>query len=181
MGTPPAPPVRKGLPIVAYLVFGVGALVTLSVGGVLFVTLSIATRNTFELLEDKSRLLVRSVVQQIALFLEPAQAQVEAVARLIETGRLDPADPEQLFEALQAALAASPHVRSVAFFDSSGWLMAAIHSGRVPVAEITDWRRDPTGREVIGDAQSGPSRRPTGAPRSISRTRASRWSTSADR
>jgi adenylate cyclase len=148
----PRPTVRKGLPIVAYLVFGVGALVSLSVGGVLFVTLSIATRNTFELLEDKSRLLVRSVVRQMALFLEPAQAQVEAVARLIETGRLDPADPERLFEALQAALAASPHVRSVAFLDPSGWLMTAIHSGRVPVAEIDDWRHDPAGREVVGDA-----------------------------
>ena len=154
MATSPAPPVRKGLPIVAYLVFGVGALVILSVGGVLFVTLSIATRNTVELLEDKSRLLIRSVVQQVALFLEPAQAQVEAVARLIETGRVNPTDPERLFGALEAALAASPHVRSVAFFDPSGWFMAAIHSDRVPVAEIADWRHDPAGRDVIGDAHA---------------------------
>ena len=152
MSTPPAPPVRTGLPIVAYLVFGVGALVILSVGGVLLVTLSIATRNTLELLQDRSRLVITSVVQQLALFLEPAQTQVEAVARLIETGRLDPSDPERLFGALQAALAASPHVRSVAFFDPSGWLVAAIRAGPVPVAEIADWRHDPAGREVVGDA-----------------------------
>ena len=165
MSSPPAPPVRKGLPIVAYLVFGVGALVILSVGGVLLVTLSIATRNTLELLEDRSRLLIRSVAQQVALFLEPAQTQVEAVARLIESGRLDPSDPERLFGALQASLGASPHVRSVAFFDPSGWLVAAIRSDGVPVAEIADWRRDPAGREVVGDAHERPEPAPYwGAP-----------------
>jgi adenylate cyclase len=147
-----APEVRKGLPIVAYLVFGVSALVILSVGAVLLVTLSIATRNTFELLEDKSRLLITSVAQQVRLFLEPGQAQVEALARLIETGRLDPADPERLFEALQAALAASPHVRSVVFLDPSGWLMAAIRSGPVPAPEVADWRLDAAGRKVVEDA-----------------------------
>jgi hypothetical protein len=51
---PPAR-IRKGLPIVAYLVFGVSGLVLLSVGGVLLVTLWIATRNTVELLEGKGR------------------------------------------------------------------------------------------------------------------------------
>ena len=108
MAAPSASEVRKGLPIVAYLVFGVSALVILSVGAVLLVTLSIATRNTVELLEDKSRLLLTSVVQQVRLFLEPAQAQVEALAQLIESGRLDPADPERLFTTLQASLSASP-------------------------------------------------------------------------
>jgi len=152
MATSPASEVRKGLPIVAYLVFGVSALVILSVGAVLLVTLSIATRNTFELLEDKSRLLITSVVQQVRLFLEPSQAQVEALARLIETGRLDPADPERLFEALQAALAASPHVRSVVFLDPSGWVMAAIRSDRVPAPEVADWRLDAAGRKVVEDA-----------------------------
>jgi class 3 adenylate cyclase len=148
----PAPEVRKGLPIVAYLVFGVSALVIASIGGVLFVTLAIATRNTFELLEDRSRLLISSGTQQLRLFLEPAQAQVEALARLIERGRLDPADPSRLFDALQAGLAASPHVRSVVFLDPSGWLMAAIHSGRTPVAEVADWRHDAAGRAAVGEA-----------------------------
>jgi len=152
MATSSAPEVRKGLPIVAYLVFGVSALVILSVGAVLLVTLSIATRNTFELLEDKSRLLITSVVQQVRLFLEPGQAQVEALARLIETGRVDPADPERLFDALQSALSASPHVRSVVFLDPSGWLMAAIRSGPVPAPQIADWRLDAAGRKVVEDA-----------------------------
>jgi adenylate cyclase len=165
MATSSAPEVRKGLPIVAYLVFGVSALVILSVGAVLLVTLSIATRNTFELLEDKSRLLITSVVQQVRLFLEPGQAQVEALAHLIETGRLDPADPERLFEALQAALAASPHVRSVVFLDPSGWLMAAIRSDRVPAPEIADWRLDAAGRKVVEDALAQPQAEPYwGAP-----------------
>ena len=72
MATLAAPEVRKGLPIVAYLVFGVSALVILAVGGVLLVTLSIATRNTFELLEDKGRLLITGIARELQLFLEPA-------------------------------------------------------------------------------------------------------------
>ena len=159
MATSPTPEVRKGLPIVAYLVFGVSALVILSVGGVLLVTLSIATRNTVELLEDKSRLLITSVVQEVQLFLAPAHAQVEALARLIESGRLDPADPEQLFGALQAGLAASPHVRSAVFLDPSGWLMAAIRSGRVPLPEVADWRHNLAGRRRSPRPWRDPSRR----------------------
>ena len=158
MAVSPAPQVRKGLPIVAYLVFGVGALVIASIGAVLLLTLSIATRNTLELLEDKSRLLITGVAQQVRLFLEPAEAQVEALAMLIESGRLDPADPAQLFEALQAALAASPNVRSVVFLDPSGWLMAAIRSGRAPVPEIADWRHDLAGRAAVGEAFRRPRR-----------------------
>jgi len=158
MAAPPAPEVRKGLPIVAYLVFGVSALVIASIGGVLLLTLSVATRNTFELLDDKSRLLITSVAQQVRLFLEPAAAQVEALAGLIETGRLDPHDPLRLFDALQAGLAASPNVRSLVFLDPSGWLMAAIRSGRAPVPEIADWRHDVAGRAAVGEALDRPRR-----------------------
>ena len=68
MAVAPAPEVRKGLPIVAYLVFGVSALMIASIGGVLLITLSVATRNTFELLEDKSRLLITGIAQQVRLF-----------------------------------------------------------------------------------------------------------------
>jgi class 3 adenylate cyclase len=152
------PEVRKGLPIVAYLVFGVSALVILSVGGVLLITLSIATRNTFELLQDKGRLLITGITGELRLFLEPAQAQVEALARLIETGRLDPTDPEQLFRALEAGLAASPHVQAMLFFDPSGWLMAARAAGRVPTPEIADWRQEPAGRTTIELALAQPRR-----------------------
>ena len=164
MATPPAPRLRKGLPIVAYLVFGVSGLVILSIGGVLLVTLSIATRNTYELLEDKSRLLITGVARQLQLYLAPAAAQVEALAELIEAGRLDPHDPERLFDGLQAALAASPNVRSVVYLDPSGWLMAAIGPGRVPTPEVADWRHDVAGREAMGDAMARHRREPYWGP-----------------
>jgi class 3 adenylate cyclase len=158
MAVPSAPEVRTGLPIVAYLAFGISALVIASIGGVLLVTLSIASRNTVELLDDKSRLLISGVAQQVRLFLEPAEAQVEALARLVERGRLDPNDPTQLFDALQAGLAASPHVRSVVYLDRSGWLMAAIRSGATPVPEVADWRHDLAGRAAVGEALDRPQR-----------------------
>jgi class 3 adenylate cyclase len=134
---------RKGLPIVAYLVFGVSALVFLSVAGVLLVTLSIATRNTFELLEDKSRLLVTSLGQQVDQFLQPVRAQVELLGHLIATRRLDPSRPEDLFESLRASLAASPQARSTVFLDPSGWMLAAIRSGGEIEPSVDDWRLHP--------------------------------------
>ncbi len=115
-------------------------------------TLSIATRNTFELLEDKGRLLITGIAQELRLFLEPAQTQVEAVARLIESGRLDPANPEQLFRALEAGLAASPHVSAMVYFDPSGWLMAARQGAQVPTPDVANWHREPAGRRTIENA-----------------------------
>jgi adenylate cyclase len=150
----PEPLLRKGLPIVAYLVFGVSGLVLLSVGGVLLVTLWIATRNTFELLGDKSRLLITSTVAQVEQFLEPIEAQADLLAGLIEAGRVDPSDPQALFTALQSGLAASPHVYSVVFFDPSGWLLAVVRAGGAPVPRIDNWSHDETGRRVMDDARA---------------------------
>jgi adenylate cyclase len=149
--------IRKGLPIVAYVAFGVGGLV-LSVGGVLLVTLWIATRNTIELLEDKGRLLSTSTVAQVGQFLEPIEAQVDLLAELIESGRVDPSDPQALFAALQGGLAASPHVYSVVFFDPSGWLLAVVSGDSVPTPEVDAWANSATGRQAMEDAGSKASR-----------------------
>jgi adenylate cyclase len=145
---------RKGWPIVAYLVFGVSGLVFLSVAGVLLLTLSIATRNTLELLEDKSRLLVTSLGHQVGQFLQPVRAQVELLGNLIEKGRLDPARPERLFEALRVSLAASPQARSTVFLDPSGWTLAAIRSDGGIDPEVDDWRLHEDLRTVVEEAQA---------------------------
>jgi adenylate cyclase len=145
---------RKGWPIVAYLVFGVSGLVFLSVAGVLLVTLSIATRNTFELLEDKSRLLMTSLGQQIGQFLQPLQAQVNLLGDLIEDGEIDPRQPERLFEALRASLAASPQMRSTVFLDPSGWMMAAIRGDGGIEPAVDDWRLHPDVALAMKEAEA---------------------------
>jgi len=151
--TEPPAPIRKGLPIVAYVAFGVGGLV-LSVGGVLLVTLWIATQNTIELLEDKGRLLITSTVARVSQFLEPIEAQVDQLAELIEGGRVDPANRRALFTALQSGLAASPHVHSVVFLDPSGWLLAVVRGDSVPMPEVDAWSHSAVGRQVMEEARS---------------------------
>jgi hypothetical protein len=172
---------RKGLPIVAYLVFGVSALVFFSVAGVLLVTLSIATRNTFELLEDKSRLLVTSLGQQVDQFLQPVRAQVELLGHLIATGRLDPGRPEDLFESLRASLAGSPQARSTVFLDPSGWMLAAIRSGGEIEPSVDDWRLHPDIEAAMREARARGGSEPFWGARPSSRDRMSRCSTCADR
>jgi adenylate cyclase len=130
------------------------------VAGGLLVTLSIATRNTFELLEDKSRLLMTSLNQQVGQFLQPVRAQVELLGNLIEKGELDPSQPERLFEALRASLAASPQARSTVFLDPSGWTLAAIRSDGGIDPEVDDWRLHEDLRIVVEEAEGKGDSRP---------------------
>ena len=65
------------LSIAAYLGLGIGGLMFLAVASTLAVTLYANWRNTTELLQDKSRLLLGSLVEHIERYLEPARVQAD--------------------------------------------------------------------------------------------------------
>ena len=71
---------------------GFGALVVISVGAVLLITLGTAQVNTRELLRTAARQHVDSVVASVSASLAPARAQAEFLARLIGAGEIDPRD-----------------------------------------------------------------------------------------
>src|SRR5919106_369645 len=140
------------LSIAAYLGLGIGGLMFLAVASTLAITLYASWRNTTELLQDKSRLLLGSLVEHTERFLDPASVQADFVADLIERGELDPGDQDRLLETLRLVLAATPQVHGLAFFDTDGWqAVAARHAGRIRLT-VDRWTDDPQTADLMAQA-----------------------------
>ena len=132
------------LPIAAFQGLVLGGLVFLTLTGLLVLTLSTAFRNTEELLEDKSRLLLRSLTTATSLYLDAAQAQVDYIAGQIEQGVLDPDDHRRLYDILAASLAATQQVHGVLYIDARGWMMIASRAPDGTISrKLESWQADP--------------------------------------
>jgi adenylate cyclase len=141
------------LSIAAYLGLGIGALMFIAVASVLAITLYANWRNTTELLQDKSRLLLGSLVEHTGRFLDPARVQADFVADLIERGELDPQNRDQLLETLRLVLAATPQVHALVFFDPHGWqAVAARHEGRIQTV-VEPWTGDAQATDLMEGAE----------------------------
>ncbi|MGI9437804.1 MAG: adenylate/guanylate cyclase domain-containing protein [Geminicoccaceae bacterium] len=138
-----AKPLRR-MSISAYLGIGLGGLVSVALAVLLFVTLSTVFKNTTELLNDKSRLLLGALTSQTSQYLDATLAPCNVVADAIGSGRIDPHDDGQMMPLLQTLLATTPQVAAMAFFDVDGTRVAAFHvddrimSDRQPWPEQAD-------------------------------------------
>jgi adenylate cyclase len=141
------------LSIAAFQGLVLGGLVFLTLTGLLVVTLSTAFRNTSELLEDKSRLLLGSLTTATSLYLDAAQAQVDYIAGLIEQGLLDPDDHRRLYDILAASLAATQQVQGVLYIDARGWMMIASREPDGTISrKLESWKADPQITEAVAAA-----------------------------
>jgi adenylate cyclase len=141
------------LSIAAYLGLGIGGLMFLAVASTLAISLYANWRNTTELLQDKSRLLLGSLIEHTERFLDPASVQADFVADLIERGELDPRDQDRLLDTLRSVLASTPQVHALVFFDPHGWqAVAARHRGRIQLA-VERWTGDPQAADLMRRAE----------------------------
>jgi adenylate cyclase len=99
---------RLRVSLAAFQGLMLGGLIFLTMVALLFVSLNVAYRNTAELLEDKSRLIMSALGGAVGRYLDAAEAQLDYIAGLIERGELDPDDLPRLYEILSAGLAATP-------------------------------------------------------------------------
>jgi adenylate cyclase len=153
------------LPIAAFQGLVLGGLVFLTLTGLLVLTLSTAFRNTEELLEDKSRLLLSSLTTATSLYLDAAQAQVEYIAGQIEQGALDPDEHGRLYDILAASLAATQQVHGVGYIDARGWMMFASHDADGAIGrKLERWQADPQLVEAMAAAAARDSRAPFWGP-----------------
>jgi adenylate cyclase len=138
------------LSIAAFQGLVLGGLVFLTLTGLLVVTLSTAFRNTEELLEDKSRLLLDSLTTATSLYLDATQGQVDYIAGLIEQGVLDPDDRQRLYDILAAGLGATQQVHGVLYLDARGWMMIASREPDGTISrQVESWEADPQIVEVM--------------------------------
>lgn len=146
---------RWRLSIAAFQGILLGGLVFLTLVGLLIVTLYTAFRNTSELLEDKSRLLLASLTTATSRYLDATQAPVNYIALLMERGELDPDDHRRLYEILGGALAAAPQAHAVLFLDARGWFtMAHREPDGTIVRTLESWRDDPQIASAMADAEA---------------------------
>jgi adenylate cyclase len=130
-----------------------GGLLFLTLAGLLVVTLYAAFRNTGELLEDKSRLLLGSLTTATSRYVDAAQGQVNYIASLVEEGVLDPDDHRRLYDILAAGLAATQQVQGVLYIDARGWMMIASRQPDGTISrEVESWTKDPQIAEAMAAA-----------------------------
>ena len=82
-------------------------------------SMSVAGRNTVELIQDLTDVVMLTIVRRIDTLLRPAEAQASFLSRLIAGGEIGPDDPQRLLETMAASLAASPQTVVFASADTA--------------------------------------------------------------
>ena len=115
-----APARRWRVPVTAVAVFGLGALVALAAGVVLWLGLGSAAESTRQLLQERSDTVLDSLERELRSRLDPVADQADWIALLVADGTLDLGDRERLDAFMFGALAATPQVAGIGFFRPGG-------------------------------------------------------------
>jgi class 3 adenylate cyclase len=144
---------RSRLPLGALLALGLGGLMLIAVGSVLALSLGGASRNTSELLRDKTALILSSIEQRFRQHLDPVAAQAAYVQGLMERGVVDPRDPGALGAVLRASLAATPQVAGIGFIDDN-LQVVRVERGDDAIRR-EDWSQRPELLNVVREFRDG--------------------------
>mgnify|MGYP003667159867 CR=1 FL=1 len=147
----PRKPIRS-LPIATVLAVSFGTLVVITVVIVLDISLTSGLTNTRNLLIDKASTAMESAENDLTELLNPAAYQTQYIAKLIEEGKLDINDQDQLRGYLLAAVAGTPQISTLSFV---GPTLQGMASSRDNQNIITfDESRDPVARLAIREISS---------------------------
>lgn len=103
-------------PVALVLAGSMAVLVLGAVVLVLFIGLWTSQRNTIDLLNDRSELIIGAIESDVRAYLNPALAQVEFIRRRIATGEVDTEDHQRLTDLLSGSLAAAPQIEVVSYW-----------------------------------------------------------------
>ncbi len=104
--------------IAAGLAAAIGLLVLISVGAVLVIGAWLAQKNTFSLLSTNADISINASINRIKQHLKPSENQAQFIARRIANGDIDPSDKKSFAVFLAGALAATPQIDAVIYFDT---------------------------------------------------------------
>ena len=139
---------HRRVPITAVAVFGLGALVALAAGVVLWLGLGSAAESTQRLIHERSDTVLDGLERELRNRLEPVTEQASWIASLVADGTLDLTDEARLDAFMFGALAATPQVAGIGFFRPGGtgrvWFRgtrAAVTEDRSGNERFLEWLR----------------------------------------
>ncbi|NQV61848.1 MAG: adenylate/guanylate cyclase domain-containing protein [Alphaproteobacteria bacterium] len=143
---------NRGIPIAAALIVGVGLLVAAAMAMVYVAGYEVAHRNTVELIRQRGGLILSLIDERIHNHLQPASAQLDYLAKLSASGRIDPENAAQLGAALAASLAAAPQISVVAFVNPDLRVVRAFRNRPGGSVRESDWSDDPVFQRIFREA-----------------------------
>ena len=142
-----APLRRRRISVTTVAVFGLGTLVALAAGVVLWLGLGSAAESTRSLIEERSDAVLDTLERRLRSRLAPVNAQARWIASLVADGSVDLEDEARLDAFMFGALAATPQVAGIGFFRPDGTGRVWYRGARV--AEREDRSADPALREWL--------------------------------
>ena len=157
-----ATPLRRWrVPVTAVAVFGLGTLVALAAGVVLWLGLGSAAESTRTLIQERSRTMLDTLERRLGTRLEPVTQQARWIASLVADGGLDLGDEARLDSFMFGVLAATPQVAGIGFFRPDGtgrvWYRGervAVHEDRSADPGLREWLR--AGEQAASSAWQDP-------------------------
>ena len=155
------PPKRWRVSVTTVAGFGLGALVALAAGVVLWLGLGSAAQSTRNLIQERSDTALDTLERQLRTRLDPVTEQARWIVSLVADGTLDLADEARLDAFMFGALAATPQVAAIGFFPPDGIGRVWYRGARVAVREdrsanrnLREWLR--AGEQVETSAWQDP-------------------------
>lgn len=148
---PKLPRFRIG--IASGLVLAFGGLVFVAVAAVLAISVWSARENTLSLLQDKTQSTMGLIISNIDRHLQPAEDQLEYLAKKIEAGEIDPDDDAEMTTFLTGALAGTPHVRTLVLLRPDLTTVEVPNSPLPPHAPANDQARLDLALTILADAE----------------------------
>ncbi len=107
--------VRRTYSITVTLAFAIGSLVAVGVLSVLFLGLQSAQKNTFDLVREQAVLILASQGALVEQNLQPVRIELDFLAQLVASGRLDLSNPQQITDVMTGALGGAQQVAALSF------------------------------------------------------------------
>ena len=128
---------RIRVPLRYVTVFGVSALIAVSVGVVFFLGFSSAAKNTRHLMSDQASRMISSMERDILLWLRPIDSQAAWIAQHVVNNAEAASDLEQFDSFMLGALAATSQVAGIALVSPNGLIRRWTRATGIAITE--DW------------------------------------------
>ena len=141
---------RSGISISTAVLIGILFLI-MAAATPFVLSLTVATRNTNELISDKSELAIGAIRSAVRGHIDLARTQIDHILKLVEDGTIDPRNEGRFARFLQATMAAAPQLAFVGIVRPDCSYTTAMSFGPEPIirGSMAD---DPTARDLIAEA-----------------------------